>query len=226
MMNLRSAISKIETKGMLLTYPIDNRRDPPSLWYEFFPRTKMRWEWDSGGDNRVADLWHLKTQLSCSGKVVYSKWYRGRATFFSKSAFASMLAPILPIARAGLNREAQEMLELLRENSPLSTKELKRLAGLTGKFNESTYTRALKQLFSRFLIVGFGEVEDGAFPSLAMGATELLFEDVWVEAARLSAESADQRMKKLLPADSAFLKDYLKLSKTLSPFKPVSPACL
>jgi len=29
------------------------------------------------------------------------------------------------------------------------------------------------------LIVGTGEVPDGAFPSLAVGATELLFEDVW-----------------------------------------------
>ena len=42
-------------------------------------------------------------------------------------------------------------------------------------------------LWSRLLIVG--EVDDGAFPSLAVGATELVFEDLWLSRAKVSADS-------------------------------------
>src|SRR5205809_926272 len=91
-MKISSAVSAIEKNGILLVYPIDNRKEPPSLWSSFFPKSQMRWEWDTGGDHRVADLWRLREELSRSGKVVYAKWYRGRATFFSKQVFTWMLA--------------------------------------------------------------------------------------------------------------------------------------
>lgn len=40
----------------------------------------MHWEWDDAGDKRVADLWHLREELSRSGeRVVYTKWFQNRA---------------------------------------------------------------------------------------------------------------------------------------------------
>jgi hypothetical protein len=45
-MDLRSAISKVNQRGMLLVYPINNKKEPSSLWSEFYPRSEMRWEWD------------------------------------------------------------------------------------------------------------------------------------------------------------------------------------
>lgn len=174
----------------------------------------MRWEWDDNGDSRVADLWHFREQLSRSGKVVYSKWYKGRATFFSKALFAAMLGRVKDRVHEGLYPEAEEVLEILSESSPLSTKELKRAAHLEGKFNESTYTRTMKQLFSRFLVVGYGEVDDGAFPSLAMGATQLLFEDVWNRAHELSAKEI-QKTLSILPDGSSFKREYDRLMKQL-----------
>ena len=110
-----------------------------------------------------------------------------------------------------LGHDARDLLRLLEENSPLSTKQLKKLSRLEGRFLESTYARNLKELWSRLLIVGVGEVDDGAFPSLAIAATQIFFEDLWGEGLRLSSQAADARVGKLLSADSLFFKQYLKL---------------
>ena len=40
----------------------------------------------------------------------------------------------------------------------------------------------MKELWSTLAIVGVGEVEDGAFPSLAHAATDVVFEDLCREA--------------------------------------------
>jgi hypothetical protein len=216
-MTVKRAIAEIEKQGILLVYPIDNRREPLSLWSCFYPRSAMRWEWDESGDDRVARLWHLREELSRSGKVVYAKWFRGRATFFSRGIFAALLALSGgPGARESLSREARGILSVLEMDSPLSTKQIKAATGLKGKAHERDYERAMKELWSRFLIVGFGEVDDGAFPSLAVGATQLLFEDLWAQALRHSRESAWQAVKSTLDASSPFLAQLLKQGRRLA----------
>ena len=89
-LNLRTAVGHIEKYGILLVYPIAGKSDPASLWSVAYPRSKMRWEWDDNGDDRVARLWHLREELSRSKKVVYAKWLNGRATFFSREVFAAL----------------------------------------------------------------------------------------------------------------------------------------
>lgn len=197
MKTLDKAIRAVERKGVLLVYPLENRKAPPSLWFELHPRSVMRWEWDQDGDAKVSDLWRLREEMSRSGRVVYSKWYRGRATFFSREVFVEFLIAAGAASREGeLTGEARELYDVLCESSPLSTKELKRAAGLTGKPFESLYQRSMKSLFEAGLIVGWGEVDDGAFPSLACGATKLIFEDLWEEAAsrRDEKEAARERL--------------------------------
>lgn len=208
------ALQAINERGCLLVFPIDNRKEFASIWSEFYPRTPMRWEWDNGGDDRVPRLWHLRTELSCSGKVVYTKWFRGRATFFSRPVFTALFR--LLGSERGLSPEARGVLKVLRMDSPLSTKELKRATDLVGRLHESTYQRALKELWSRLLIVGFGEVDDGAFPSLAIGASQVLFEDLWNEAGRLTAEEALTTVKKSLGPESPTFKHFLKLESSLA----------
>lgn len=207
-MNLRKAVEAIERHGILLVYPIDNRKEPPSLWSVFYPRSEMRWEWDETGDDRVGRLWHLREELSRSGKVVYAKWYRGRATFFSRGVFASMLAVLggTRLGTQGLSPVARELYEALTLDSPMSTKQIKMATGYRGKAYEAMYERAMKELWSRLLIVGFGEIDDGAFPSLAVGSTKLLFEDLWNEASEKSAEEGWEHLREVLPGDSLFLK--------------------
>lgn len=197
---------------MLLVFPANNSKEIASLWSEFFPKTKMVWEWDENGDTRVSDLWHLREKLSKSGQLVYGKWFRGRATLMSREIFPSLLRSLNPNfpQATGLSFTAREILDLLEEDSPLSTKQLRKLADLQGKENESRYSRALKELWSRNLIVGFGEIDEGAFPSLAMGATKLIFEDLWKEALDLSAEEARDNVKTLIGEDSPFFKFYQK----------------
>lgn len=211
-MNQRSAVRKINKRGVLLTFPINNRKEPLSLWSEFFPRTKLRWEWDEDGDNHVFDLWHLMKRLSESRQVVYSKWYQGRATFFSRKLFVAMLGQFMrrDDLVSELSRTSRQILDVLEEDSPLSTKDLKKMTDLQGKFFASEYNRALKALFSRLLIVGFGEVDDGAFPSLAVGATKMIYEDLWHDASTISEIEAHATIDEFMPEGSLVRKYFEK----------------
>lgn len=207
------AIEKIEKRGVLLVYPIKNQKEPSSIWSEFYPRKKMSWEWDAGGDHSVHDMWYLMKELSSSGQVVYSKWYQNRATFFSKDVFTAMLA--LKMKQEGfgegLSRSAREILDVLEDSSPLSTREVKKLTDLQGRINESTFHRAMKELFQNYLIVGFGEVDDGAFPSLAVGATKNLYEDLWNDAKEMKKPAAITLLNRFIPEDSKFRRFFDKL---------------
>lgn len=211
-MSTKAAIHAIEKYGILLVYPIDNHPEPLSLWRCFHPRTPMRWEWDQEGDNRVADLWHLRAELSASGKVVYAKWYRGRATFFSREVFPAMLSILGSSrgARESLGSQAKLILDLLEMDSPLSTKQIKKLTDLRGKPLESIYEKAMKELWQKLLIVGFGEIDDGAFPSLAIGSAQLLFENLWRESLDLTPARAYAILEKRLPENSLFRKHWAK----------------
>ena len=203
---IAQAVDRIREHGVLLVFPIHNREEPRSLWLEFFPGTTMVWDWNDDGDRRVAQMWRLMKLMSDTSEVVYSKWYQGRATFFSRELFASILRVRRGAfdPRRGLSNTAKTLLEVLENNSPLSTKQLKRATELGGRLNETVYSRAMKELFSRFLIVGFGEVEDGAFPSAAVGATELLFSDLWSQAEEMPAARAAAIVKRFMPSDSHF----------------------
>ncbi len=174
------------------------------------------------GDNKVAGMWSLMKKLSDCEQVVYSKWYQGRATFFSRDLFRALLCVFLKsqnLARdltLGLREESSLLLEILEQDSPLSTKQLKKMAELQGRDNEPLYTKATKELFQRFLIVAYGEVDDGAFPSLAMGATRLLYEGLWNEALKLSHQEAMATINKFMPPGSSFRKHFEKNLKLLS----------
>lgn len=179
--DLERAKKAVERRGILLVYPIAERPEIPSLWSELHPGAKMEWSWNEDADPRVAEVWHLRERLAHTHDVAYAKWFRGRATFFSLPVFTALLGRLTARGdvHAGLPTAASDILDLLRERSPLSTKQVRAEADLQGKANETRFTHAMKALWTRLLIVGTGEVPDGAFPSLAFGATELLFEDEW-----------------------------------------------
>lgn len=207
----------VEKVGIVLVYPIKNAKEPPSLWSELHPKTEMRWEWDQGADGRVVELWHLKNELAATGDVAYAKWFRGRATFFSLDVFHALLTRLSEAGDvlAGLPREGTEILDLLRERSPLSTKELRAEAGLKGKAYESVFTHAMKALWTRLLLVGIGEVEDGAFPSLNVSATEAMFEDIWN--ARAEATSAQRaKLDAVLAGSRVYRREVDKATKLVA----------
>ena len=197
---------------MLLVYPIHNRELPRSLWSEFFPDTDMVWDWNEDADHRVSDMWSLMKRLSDCREVVYSKWYQGRATFFSRELFLAMLCLRRRQfdMRRRLSSTAQLLFEVLENNSPLSTRKLKELTDLQGRLHEAEYSRAMKELFSCLLIVGFGEVDDGAFPSLAVGATELLYDDLWRQAEKISIRKAQETLDRMMQSSSHFRRFFEK----------------
>ncbi len=201
---LHEAVRVIDRLGACLVYPLDNRPEPKSLWHAFHPRTPMRWEWDAGGDDRVPRLWSLREELSRSGRVVYLKWYQGRATFFARELFRDYLAERGTRERPFRAKSARALYDALLDESPLSTKELKLAADLKGRDNEAEYTRGLKELWERGWIVGWGEKDDGAFPSLLVGATRHLFEDLWREAETTDPAEARARLEGRWPLGSGF----------------------
>jgi hypothetical protein len=203
-----TAVARIRHRGALLVFPVNNRKLPPSLWTEFYPNVQMVWDWNDDGDRRVAGLWQLMKELSDCREVVYSKWFRGRATFFSRDLFTAMLRLRSGRSdpRSTLPGPARTIFEVLENNSPLSTRELKQATNLQGRFNEPAYSRGMKELFTRLLIVGFGEVNDGAFPSARVGATELLFSDLWRDAGEMSLANARGVVDAFLPEGSHFRK--------------------
>ena len=216
-MNPANAIKKIQAKGILLVYPIKNAEEPGSLWSELFPRTKMRWEWDSDGDQKVSDLWFLREKLSTSNKVVYAKWFQGRATFFSFELYMACLRILSEKDwfQNSLSFQAQEILDILKEDSPLSTKQMKRATDLVGRDQEPAYNRALKQLWARFLIVAYGEVDEGAFPSLAVGSSHLLFEELWIKAQDIPLKQAKKTLDQYMPPGSLWRKYWARQFKQM-----------
>jgi hypothetical protein len=213
----QKVIQAIEKEGCLLVYPLDNRKEPRSIWSELYPRTPMRWEWDQEGDNRVAELWILREELSRGGDVVYSKWYRNRATFFSKECFIHLIS-FLGTSRdeVRLPREAQDALDSLLMDSPQSTPMLKENLGLRGRIFESQYNRALKPLWNYLFLVGYGEVADSSFPSLNIAAAATLYEDLWLRSQGVSSAQAEKYLRKKWGEDSLFLKYALKLRAALA----------
>lgn len=205
------AVKAINERGILLVYPLDNRKEPASIWSELYPKTKMRWEWDSEGDNRVANLWMLREELSRSHEVIYMKWYRGRATFFSLELFKAVYKLSRRSDKNKFTNESHEILEILQMDSPMSTKQIKEAVSLQGKLLEKIYEKSMKSLWQRFDIAAFGEFQDSSFPSLGIGATETLFEDIVVDSLKLSDAAAIKIFHKYFPVDSVWLKFWNQL---------------
>ena len=199
------ALAAVREHGALLVYPVANRTAPRSLWSELYPRSPMHWAWDESADDRVVGLWHLRERMARGKRVVYAKWFRGRAVFFSRELFTEMLSATTPWS-ANPSFEAREILGLLEENSPQSTKAVRRDAGLRGKHGERVWQRAMKELWDSLLVVGTGEVDDGAFPSLEIGATRLIFEDLWDRASSLDPIAARAAVEAALGREPAFLR--------------------
>lgn len=205
------AIQAIDKHGALLVYPIKNKAEPLSLWSTLYPRTEMVWAWDDEADNKVALLWHLREQLSTSEKVVYAKWYQGRATFFSKEVFTALMTLLAPQKK--LSQNARHILEVLEQDSPISTKQIKQAVDLQGRSFEGFYNKAMKELWDHMLIVAFGEVQDSSFPSLAVGSTKLIFEELWRKSKELSPDEAQAILDKSLSRDNPFINYAKKLLK-------------
>lgn len=173
----------------------------------------MNWDWSEEGDERIAELWHLRTELSTSGKVVYGKWVQNRGTLLSRELYTVLLSFISNRRESelGLSREATELLRVLNEDSPLATKSLKLALGLYGADGRAVFERSLKELWLRLLVVGFGETEEGGYPSLAVGSTRLLFEDSWEESARIPQDARDAAIKRYLDHHPAFQKNFRRM---------------
>lgn len=139
------SIEAINKKGALLTYPVNNKPQPDSLWAHLHPKTEMIWDWNEDGGDQVAQLWHIRMQLSESNQVIYSKWYQGRATFFSKDTFVDLLSYMRSIEFEPTPRQ-RDLMDMLTADSPQSTKQIKAGLELEGRLNEPTYNKVLKPL--------------------------------------------------------------------------------
>lgn len=198
----RNAIRIVQKEKVLLSFPLKGKPELASLWSRFFPGKTMHWSWEEDADDYINDLWVLMKELSGIEEVIYSKWYQGRVTLFAPDLFIAMLAIHRQKPQKQLIAPARQLLSALELDSPLSTKQLKKAAELTGKDNLAAYNRGLRTLFQSFLIVGYGEEYDGAFPSARMAATRHVYDEFWYQAERLSLEEAWLFIETYLPKTS------------------------
>lgn len=209
-LTLQTAVTAINQYGALLVFPANNEPLPPSLWSVFHTGKKMDWDWSSDGDSLVPQLWHLRTELAVSNEVVYTKWFQGRATVFSKELFTRILSTYSskedPLE--GVSDQARIIYSVLMDDSPLPTKELKARVREESDTAMTSFDRSMKELWRRCLVVGYGEVEEGGFPSLAVGVTKNLFEELWDDSLLVSETNRTSQVAALLPAESPFLKAY------------------
>lgn len=211
--NYKKAVGAINRHHIQLVYPIKNAEEPRALWHSLYPGAFMKWDWSEDADQRVVDIWHLKNELCYGQDVVYAKWFRGRATFFSREIFVPMICLLKTTQVEGIHRNmhANDIYEALLDNSPQTPKLVKQAVELSGAHNRSDYERGVKLLWEQLLIVGTGEVDEGQFPALAMGATKHIFEDLWDEGGSLDPGEAEERCRKLLPSDSPFFKYFNRM---------------
>lgn len=189
---INKAIDSINKHHFQLVYPIKNSRNIPSLWQTLYPRSKMRWDWSEDADERVVEMWHLKDILCNDPQVIYAKWYRGRATFLSRQAFAALLRILgsTYCDEIRSNEHANEIYQELLDESPQTPKSIKASTNLNGKYYRKSYESGIKNLWEQLLIVGTGEVDEGAFPALAIGASKHIYEDLWDEAKSMKLQAA------------------------------------
>ena len=97
------------------------------------------------------------------------------------------------------SQAAHDIYQELLSESPLTPKMIKERLDFGGRKNRALYGRAIKILWERALIAGAGEVDEGQFPALSMGATRHFFEDEWDRAHAWPPEEARKRFKEKFP---------------------------
>jgi len=207
---MKKVIDAIDQHGVLLVFPMNNNKEPHSLWSVLYPKSQMRWDWDTTGDDRVVKLWQLKTELSTTRLAIYTKWYKNRATYFSLDLFTACLK-IQMDQKLKLTKDSQNLLDTLISDSPLSTRQLKELTELKGKMFESLFNKSMRPLWDHFQIVAYGEFEDSSFPSLGIGATQTLYEELIKKASTLTYAEALKLIDLKMPKGSLFRKYWDRL---------------
>jgi len=220
-MSYARAVKAINKHHILLVYPIKNAPEPLSIWSVLHPGVDMHWDWSEHADRRIEKLWHLKDDLCLRRDVVYAKWYRGRATFFSKEIFPAILRILgsTQFDEVLQSRDANAIYQQLLDNSPQTPSMLKEAVELTTKYNRARFEKAMNVLWKRLFIVGTGEVDEGQFPALAAGATRHMFEDLWDEADEMSLTQAWESVGDCIHPESYFLK-FLRRTGRSSDIKP------
>lgn len=179
-MTLKGALEHVEKVGRVAIFPEKNKKKSSiiSLWELFFPRTKMKWEWDDSADNRVVKLWWLKNEIAQTQKVLYGRFFGNRPILVSKNEARRTMAGL---ERKPLSSLAREILSRLEDNSPQTKRMIgKSLRDDGWEITKGDFERALLSLQKQFLIVNLGdsEREKGPMPSTEYAALSLVFPDL------------------------------------------------
>ena len=159
------AVRFIDAVGFCLLFPVKNVL-LPSLYYAMTRRIPITW------DKYTVKLWEWKDELPRRRRALYTKYFRGRGTFFSRAMLANFLALRGGSARiaghetfysAGkVSHDARTLWQTLAEHGPLATLELRHACKLDSKAGNTRFKKAILELQCLLVVTHFGAEQETA----------------------------------------------------------------
>jgi hypothetical protein len=158
----------INTVGFCFAFKA-NRSELPCLWHAAAGERNPDYPLHVQNDPYISLVWVAKDQLAAEKKVYYGKALKKRPTFISLKYFPYFYRLITDqrgdhyladYNRGGLSRDARRILDVLNEQSPQITADLKAAAAMANPDKRSAFDAAMAELQSRFYVVKIGEFYD------------------------------------------------------------------
>jgi hypothetical protein len=158
----------INTVGFCFAFKA-NRSELPCLWHAAAGERNPEYPLHVQNDPYISLVWVAKDQLAAEKKVYYGKAFKKRPTFISLEYFPHFYRLIsdqrgdhylADYTRGGLSRDARRILDILNEQSPQITADLKTAAAMSNPDKRSAFDAAMAELQSKLYVVKIGEFYD------------------------------------------------------------------
>lgn len=173
-------LSLINEHQIVYVYPHKSKEEV-SIFRLLYPKKEFRWDWSEAADPKLVELWWLKDDLARSKKVVYGRFFKAKPCFVSIKKFQLLLKNTL-VNIDQLNALETFIYELLLENSPQSTRMIKKVYRKLGVevYTRTEWNKAFLGLQKKLLICNLGdsEREHSPMPSTEYAAVEHVFENL------------------------------------------------
>lgn len=190
----------INTVGFCFAFKA-SRSELPCLWHAAAGERTPDYPLHVQNDPYISLVWIAKDQLAAEKKVYYGKALKKRPTFISLEYFPYFYKVInhqrgdhylTDYLRGGLSRDARRILDVLNEQSPQITADLKAAAAMANPDKRLAFDSAMAELQSRFYVVKIGEFYDPF--TFLWDLVDRRFADEISASAKLDADQAREKI--------------------------------